>query len=257
MSNVVHIPVGKYDWLYARYDQAVESDTAHAQRTLVIMLHGYPDLNCQSHGDLFGRLETMLTNDGFDTLRFDFRGCGQSEGNPKDFSFQTARQDLQAVYEWAQAASYRSLVVIAEDFGGCIALMEPREEIKALVLLWPMLEPKNSWLAEFIAAQDDPKSEEHDSILIGKTKVGKNFLKQLGQCDMSKYIAALSVPVLVQHGDKDTKVPIAQLEQLREFAKTAKRIEITSYESGAHGLGKANERKTMFHHVRQFIKRYS
>jgi alpha-beta hydrolase superfamily lysophospholipase len=259
MTSSLHIPSGKYDWLQAYYEQTTElgTETGLSRKSLVIMVHGFPGEDSHSHEDIYGQLSYTLTKDGFDTIRFDFRGCGKSEGKQKDFNFQNARQDIKAVYEWAEQAGYKSFAIIASGFGACIALLEQHEKMSACILLWPMLMPNSSWLGDYTEKVSDDKWKDRDYLLIGENRVGKTFLAQIKECNMSKYIQNIDVPVLVQHGVMDKKIPIEQLEELREHAKTAKRIEITSYEAGNFALTRPNERKTMFHHIRQFLHKYA
>lgn len=100
VSETVHIPTGKYDWLHALHDVPVP-DKKLSERTLVIMVHGFPASHKAFHHDLYGEIEYRLIQNEFDTIRFDFRGCGESTGKSADVTFQSLRQDLKAVYGWA------------------------------------------------------------------------------------------------------------------------------------------------------------
>lgn len=254
-TEPIHIATGKYDWLSALHEVPKDQDLDISDRVLVIMVHEFPGGHKAGHKDLYGEIEYKLQKDGFDTLRFDFRGCGESNGTPWDFTFQTARQDLKAVYDWAKKAGYQSFVIIAEGFGSCIALMEQIENIKAMVLLWPLLDPQSSPCKQHI--KDAQKDHDQLFVEINKTRVGKTFLKQLGESDMSTYIKSITVPVLVQHGQKDETVPVTQLDMLREHATASRRVEITTYESGTHGLMQENERNALLQHIGQFLQKYT
>jgi uncharacterized protein len=255
MVESIRIPAGEDEWLDSLFQTLEDSDLEISDRILVIMIHDYPGGHKSSNNDLYGDLEHFLEQDKFDTLRFDFRGCGESDGQSENFTFQTARQDLQAILLWARKAGYKSCVFMAEGFGNCIAMMEQHEDLRAFIMLWPMLDPKGSWLKSYMEKVPDESSEE-GFVVVGEDRVGKLFLRQLHECDMAKYIAKIDVPVLIQHGSRDENTPIEQLNILRSHIQSSRRVDITSYESGGHGLRQLNERETMFRHIRHFLKHY-
>jgi alpha/beta superfamily hydrolase len=256
MAEAIRIPIGEHDWLDALHQTPEGAKNNASERTLVIMLHGYPDGHKSSNNDLFGDLEHLLTKDGFDTVRFDFHGCGDSNGESDHFTFQTALRDYKVVLDWADKKGYRSFVVIAEGFGNCIGLMDLRRSIKCFVMLWPMLDPKNSWLKSYIekAFGDNTGG---NSVNVDGIKVGKEFLRQLNECDIGRYIKNIDIPILIQHGSKDENIPIEHLDVMREHVQSSRRVDITSYDSGEHGLQRLNERESMFFHIRQFLQKYT
>lgn len=255
VSETVHIPTGKYDWLHAFYERAA-SDQRASERTLVIMIHDFPASHKTFHHDLYGEIEYQLIQRGFDTIRFDFRGCGESTGKSGDITFQTLRQDLKAVYSWADEKGYHRLVVIGEGLGAALAVMEQPPELTAMVFLWPLVSARGSALGTVIdgmaTAQDDKSY-----VMYNNVRTGKGFLKQLAAADLTGYIAKIKVPLLIQHGLKDEIVPPAQLDFFREHATESPRVEIMTYESGGHGLARRNERKALYDQILQFLQKYA
>lgn len=258
MVSNVHISVGKYDWIHASYSQGDKgaAEFSHSKKVLVVLIHGFPNRDLHSHNNLFALLQDKLAKENLDSLSFDFRGCGKSDGKAVDFNFQTAREDLRAIYSWAKESGYHSLVIIAEGFGASAAIIELPSECKALVLLWPMLDPNHTYLHEHINRCKDPNVKQKGYIEIEKQKIGLTFLKQLETCDLTQYIDAINIPILIHHGLLDDVIPIEQLALIREHVINSKRIEITTYDTGAHGLLAPNERETMFYHIKQFLLKY-
>lgn len=255
VTETVHIPTGKYDWLHALYEVPAP-DKKPDERSLVIMVHGFPGSHKAYHHDLYGDIEYQLVRGDMDTVRFDFRGCGESTGKSKDVTFQTLRQDLKAVYSWAEEKGYHKLIVVAEGLGAAIAVMERPPGLAAMVLLWPLLDARQSVLMQAIveeAAARDDKSY----VIFNNIRVGKAFLKQLSGADLTKYIERIRVPLLIQHGMKDDIVLSAQLDLFREHAAESPRVEITTYDSGGHGLTRASERKALYDQILQFLQKYA
>ena len=85
-AEEITIPCGKYDWLWAQHARGNNKDL------LVIMIHGFPG-DSKSYANVFGDLSDTLEKIGLDSVRFDMRGCGQSDKGATFFSIRTAAED--------------------------------------------------------------------------------------------------------------------------------------------------------------------
>jgi len=239
------------------------SPAAGHNSALVIMAHSLPGSDKHCHNNLFQDLEYELGKDGVDTMRFDFRGCGESSGNPETASLKSACDDLALTLDWAQRRGYKRCFLLGEGLGAAIALVvasraENPERMGGLIMLWPSLDPAQTALSALFPALEDQQAQQEGYITgPDEMRIGLELIKQLKLFSPVPYLEKLAMPLLVQHGDADEKAPVAQLELLSAHAKKLKRIELTTYEGGDHGLTKPNERKTMFYHIRQFVQRYN
>lgn len=243
------ISVGINQRLYAVHNEAMEDINTSKDRPLVIMLHSFPGGQRNGTDHIFSDLNDLLLRDGLNTLRFDFRGGGNSSGTSENFTLTTANQDLQAVLGWAWKQGYERYVFIGEGLGATVALMNMSERIEGLILLWPMLDFRKTPFKDYSPA--------HKTVTINGHKVSGLCIKELMNTSLIPAIKALRIPVLVQHGDADEKSPIKQLEILRKYGTLAKRVDITSYGGGTHGLPEKSQRETLFHHVHEFLKKYT
>lgn len=235
--------------------EAPDDDKARPA-TLIIMAHHAPGGHKAAENDIFGDLEHHLSHDGFDTIRFDFRGCGASSGRVEDMSLATLAEDMDAVYSWAAAHRYERLVLVGDGIGAMAVLQNMNERVKALVLLWPILQPQSSYFADAFARMDDAQAQQDGFVTLYEERVSLRLLQDLKKADLRPLIAQLRCPVLVQHGESDPHIPLAQLDILKKYGRHARRIEITTYEGGQRGLRALQERKTLFYHTRQFLNRY-
>lgn len=224
-------------------------------RLLVIMVHGFPgDKNaCNA---VFGDFENAAGDKHYNTLRFDFRGCGASDGQSEDFSLYSAAEDLRAVLGWAKGKGYKRFVFIGEGLGASLALMNGPPETLCYILLWPMIDLP--LIAGHVFKVDTFQEEwkKNGYVLQGDRRIGVPFLQQLQKANMDKVLKCIGKPLLIMHGAQDEISPIEQLEMFRANAGN-RRIEITSFQDGGHGLPQVNHRKSMFFHMRQFIEKYS
>jgi pimeloyl-ACP methyl ester carboxylesterase len=224
--------------------------------TLIVMAHHAPGGHKAAENDIFGDLEHHLSHDGFDTIRFDFRGCGASSGRVEDMSLASIAQDMNAVYGWAREHGYERLVLVGDGIGALAVLMNMSPQVKALVLLWPVLQPQDSYFADAFARMDEEQAKQDGFVALYEERISLRLLRELKNADLRPVIAALRCPVLVQHGEDDKHIPLSQLDILKQHGAKARRIEITTYEGGQRGLRQLQERRTLFYHTRQFLNRY-
>lgn len=264
LIRALEIPVADGQHVSAIFHGALQPDAkdihenpgdngASGPPTLVIMAHHAPGGHRSAENDIFGDLEHHLAHDGFDTIRFDFRGCGTSPGQVEDTCLASLAADLKAVHQWAEDEGYKNIVHLGDGIGALAVLLNADERVRAFVLLWPVLKPRDSYFAEGFAKMNDTAA---GTIELMGERVSVRLLRELYDLDIRKALAALRQPILVQTGENDPHIPVSQTDPLKKYAVNTRRIEITSYEGGTRGLRQLQERKTLFYHTRQFLKRY-
>lgn len=187
------------------------------QKPVIVMLHGAPAGHKGGCDDIFTAAERHFEALGYPSLRFDFRGCGESDGAGEDFSMASALADLGAVLQWAQHdAGHRSIILMGEGFGAAVALRGlPGRNAAGLVMLWPVLPP-------------DPEA----------------FTEDLGR---------VAVPVLIQHGTQDAQSPLAHAYFARDHVRGPS--DLCVFEGGDHGLCGENLRRHLFLNLRYYLER--
>lgn len=254
MSEDITIATGKYDWLWATHDT-----TAQGRRsdTLIVMIHGFPG-DSRSYGNVFGQLTPMAASVGFHVLRFDMRGCGQSNKKAQFFNLHSAHEDCVAVLKWAQKQGYKKFFFVTEGLGAIVALTTLTEAIRAkvkgMVLMWPMLDLKTSWLGHYLSAAEEAAKSGLDHIAFENADVGLQFMTEVRDYNLTPLLSRITMPVLVQHGSNDSKSPVSQLEPLRHQMH-GELIEIVIYPDGEHGLKDSRHRDELLREVMAFFKK--
>lgn len=228
-------------------------DVPETGRTLILMSHSFPG-HKSARGDFFGDMELALSAKGLDTLRFDYRGCGESDGREENFTIASACDDYQSVLDWARREGYSQFVVLAEGLGATISILNIGLDVKALAMLWPVLEPKTYFKNYLSKAVPDPEGKAFSTL--DSHRLGKDFLKEIENLDIVHALKDVYCPALIMHGAEDEILPTAQLELARGFIP-ARRIEITIFHDGAHGLPLPSHRKAMQYHIQQFVQKYA
>lgn len=176
----------------------------------VIILHGFTGTRGETHR-LFVLLSRLLAENGIASLRFDFRGSGESEGS---FAEMTAQRELEDVRH-----AYRQLIVQPEvnaqrigllglSMGGMIAALaagDPDMKFKTLTL-WSPASP-DGWLSRFpegVTPDTMPELED-----VGGHPVSREFFMGLQEIDSFAAAGRFAGPALVIHGEADPTVPLA------------------------------------------------
>ncbi len=155
-------------------------------RLTVLVSHG----NAGNVSHRLDRALLMQSRLGVDTLLFDYRGFGSSEGSPDE---EGTYRDARAAYRWlvARGVSPERIVLFGESLGSAVALQLALEvEVLALVLESPFASIPEMARAVYPFLPLWPfVRTRYDNV----AKVGR-----------------LRMPLLVLHGARDEVVPFAQ-----------------------------------------------
>ena len=117
----------------------------HGRFPAALLLHGFTGTKAEAHR-MFVKISRTLAEHGIASLRFDFRGSGDSAGNFEDMTIRSEVVDsLEAIKFLARHkhVNSRRLALIGMSMGGAVAahvVARERHRIKSLVLLAPVAE---------------------------------------------------------------------------------------------------------------------
>ncbi len=166
-----------------------------ASRHLVILCHGFTG-NKTEGNRLFVLTSRALQAAGFNVLRFDFMGSGDSSGDFSQITPNTQIRDLLDVLTWARSR-YRKVAVLGLSFGGGTAICaayQARRRPDAL-LTWSAV-PDFSWWRTVPPPGDEPQPG-------NPMKTGRRFFSDRPKVDIPAAYVALDIPRLQIQGDKD------------------------------------------------------
>jgi len=158
--------------------------------------------------ELFAR---RCTDEGFACVRFDFYGCGESEGDFIEMRFSDEVEQAKAIYHWTMNQSFSDehmIFLAGHSMGGAIVSM-----------VAPVLQPKGAILwAPGNTAYFDISGRVHaipghykEYYDIGGMALSGEFLKELRTIDMVKEAEGYDEEVLLIHGEQDEKIPISSI----------------------------------------------
>jgi pimeloyl-ACP methyl ester carboxylesterase len=186
------------------------------------------------------RLAERLAAAGHATLRFDYRGSGESGGDPAKRRWQHLAEDAAVARKTlARLAGARDSVLIGLRLGATLALQETiragGEAVIALapvvkgashVRLWKMRSKIRSELTQANTGGDAQTSAgvAADVLDFDGYEVNKNFFDDVAKIDLIKDLGALSCPGLVMQLSHRTDAAPETLELVKTLGSRAKNV---------------------------------
>lgn len=206
---------------------------SNGSNKLVILSHGITT-GRDEEGAYTGFVDKFLFPT-FDSIRFDFRGHGESAVPPSEVTVAGEILDLMAVVGWARKHKYAKLFHVGTSFGASITLLSvARFSFKdfARVAFWnPVINYQNTfvnatveWGREFFNQKSLDELAYRAGTPIPETNfvIGPRMTIELMLYRPQDTVWPARLPLLVIHGDRDTAVPyvdaVAYCERNRKVA---------------------------------------
>jgi pimeloyl-ACP methyl ester carboxylesterase len=220
--------------------------TVSKGKGIILWLHGIT-VNKDEYLNFFGDGVKYLYDKGFDSLRFDFRGHGESSGTSLDFSIVGQMLDVNSVMEYLigyyKKKSYK-VNLVGCSFGAPPAIFTAinyKKYVSKVILISPVISYKDTFL--------EPRTEWAKSIFNKKTlsdlkKKKKLFIDDnfpISYCLVEEMriiqpelaIKDLKQNIILIHGDADSMVPY---EVSRDISKKYNKIKFISIKGMDHGF---------------------
>jgi len=223
--------------------------------SLVVMAHGGPGGDKHGPLGLFDLLAEKLEMElGLSSLRFDFRGYGESDGTPLDMTVRSRAEELGSVMAWTRERGYRRIALVAESLGASVALLGERPEVDVLALLWPALVLAETDLKAYFAPEKERELGKNGFLLEGKIPISAAFVRECRNLDLTPALGQVRLPTLIVHGDADRCVPVEQSRRACDRIPGTKKLVIVPGEG--HSLGRPAERTVVLESVLEWLGAY-
>jgi len=187
-----------------------------------------PAFGCAKDILIASRTARRLLEYGIGSLRIDFSGVGQSEGDFSLTNLDTQTQDFVSAADWLRLHVRAPDLLIGHSFGGLVAINATRliNEVKACVTIATPCSP-----AHVLAIIGSGKTGEIEQY--GATEIEVNrqrytlrqqFVDNARQFDMASLIGGIGVPLLMMHSPRDDMVPMQHAHALFEAASHPKSL---------------------------------
>jgi pimeloyl-ACP methyl ester carboxylesterase len=194
---------------------------------LVLLSHGIVS-NKDEDGDFSELAEKWLAPE-FDSIRYDFRGHGQSTVKSKDVTISGEILDLMAVVGWARQQGYSELYHVAASFGASIALLAASRfnfgDFSRAVFWNPVtsyintfVHAKVEWGRTYFDQESNDELAYRSGTRIPESKfvIGPRMTMEFLFYKPEDVVWPADLPLLIIHGDADTYVPHSDSAKYQE-----------------------------------------
>jgi pimeloyl-ACP methyl ester carboxylesterase len=179
----------------------------------VILFHGFTGNKMEPHF-IFVKLSRMLEKKGIASVRFDFGGSGESDGDFINMTLSGEIRDAHNILDYTQkldGIDAGRIGAAGLSMGGAVASAlagERNDEIKCLCL-WSPAGNIGELVMSVLSEDDISLLRKNGCLDYGGFPMGVGFVDDIVKLDIFEIAGKFQKNVLILHGDNDTKVPIS------------------------------------------------
>ena len=197
---------------------------------MVILLHG---IFSNRKTELLTMIANKLQDEGIATIRLDFNGHGESDGEFQDMTVSSEVADAKAVYEYARSLDYVSTIsLLGHSQGGVVAGLLAGElgskKIKDLVLMAPAAILKDHAKTGTTMGHIFSPDTLPEYIEVFGHRIGRDYLLDAQKLPIFESAKKYKGKVLIIQGKKDSVVPFDYAYKYDEKFRNSELILIDS-----------------------------
>jgi alpha-beta hydrolase superfamily lysophospholipase len=190
----------------------------------------------------FVAMAEQLSREGLVAIRYDHRGCGESQGRIEDTTVSGRLDDLASVYGFARGhpGVNGKIGLMGSSMGGYISLLTAARHAT--------LKPIVVWATPFQLRRKKGRVERD-----AYAPLGDSFFEDLSRYRLEEILDRVS-HCLVVHGDHDELVPVWHARRIYAMLAEPKAIQVFS--GADHRFSNAQHRESAIRLSAEFFKRY-
>ena len=220
-------------------------------KTVAVFLHGYTGHKNET-SFLFKQLSARFVENGIATLRYDYYGSGDSDGEFHNQTFTTARNDAKAaIDEGVRLNGGKKIILCGFSMGGAVSArmsIEKTDCIEKLVLISPAGCMLNILTTTFKTRQ----IAENNCIDLGGFYVSKDFLDSLMGVEFYEGLENFTNPVLIVQGEEDVSV---RPEVSKKYTEYYQNCEYVLIPGAGHGYNSVPIRRQIQGIILDFLNK--
>jgi len=241
----------------------------------VLMMHGIT-VDKDEWENFYVETANELNMMGLGTLRFDFRGHGESGNSSMDVSIIGDILDIKASIEQIRKHWSGKIVFIATSFGAGPAILtasQIQEMIQCIILIAPVidyeatfLKPRTEWAkASFNQIALKELTKKGYLYLDKSFKLSARLIEEFRFIKPYEILDKIQIPVLLIHGEKDSMVPFEISNEHSHPNLFSKFLALSNMDHGypdidddtGKGPKSQENKRKIFYEINQFIERWT
>jgi hypothetical protein len=185
----------------------------------VVMFHGFTGDRMESHW-IFVKCSRALAEAGMASLRFDFSGSGESDGDFREVTVRGEIADGRAAVQFLrgqQGIDPERVGLLGLSMGGAVAATLAESLQARVVVLWSAL-AHTARLRELLLKSVKPIPGKHAAVEYDARELSPRFMDDALKVEPIRHLKRFKGPTLILHPGKDETVPASHA---RDFYRAA------------------------------------
>jgi pimeloyl-ACP methyl ester carboxylesterase len=206
---------------------AMHQPETSAPAPVVILFHGFTGTKMEAHR-IFLKTSRALEMAGIGSVRFDFSGHGESDGDFENMTLTREIEEARAILAYVQSLAWvdpSRIGLLGFSLGGAIASVvagKARQGIKALAL-WA---PAGNAYPDIKMIVENSSAPDPEYYHLWGYAWKKTALEDMKRWEIYRDAADYQGPVLLLHGDADQSIPIVDSERYLALYDNSARMQI-------------------------------
>ncbi len=231
----------------------LSNPTSSFNTPIIILCHGF---TTSKDNNTNTKIEQIFNKKNIATLKFDFFGHGESEGDFENITISEAVDDILNAIKYLKQKGFSKIGLIGSSFGGISSIMAASKTDDLFVLA--LKSPVSNYLERDLQEKTKEEIEKWESDGFDfyvksdgeKKKLNYSFFEDYKNNDGYEASKKIKIPTLIVHGDKDESVPV---EQSKKTANILENCKLEIIEDADHKYSKSDDFEKMLNLISNFV----
>ena len=221
---------------------------------ILVFFHGFTG-NKSEHAYHFRNFSRLIAKDGYASIRMDFSGNGESDGDFSEFTFDTMMSEAKEIIDYAfNLEGVKRVSLLGFSMGGAVAsIMSSVYQNKlSKIILWSAA----ANIAEHIKNYFEKGVElpNGNKLIATYFELSKEMYASIDKCHPMEGIEKFTNPVLLCHGRNDQCIDY--MYSMR-YAVKYPNAQVHIIDGANHGYDKVEEQKELYSKSLEFLNFYN